>query len=434
MNYDEFFNTLASDNSRLFKESYLTQYKDDETLKQIISMALDPFLQFHIRKIPQYTPNLTDHAASINFGLKELVVLSSREKTGNAGIEHLSNLLSAVSDHAAKVLIRIIEKDLNCGVSAATVNKIWPKLISEYPVMLCSQFEDKLVDKLDWPAYAQTKMDGMRANIIVKNGSVELRSRNGKEIHVHGHFDNFDELSKGVDMVFDGELMVKDPVTNAFLDRKTGNGILNKCVKGTVSKEETENIHFVLYDVIDYNVFTGNTKCISSYLERFQKLIDLSFGNARNASIVNNHVVYNIDEAQAICAEHYARGEEGIIIKDLKGLWEDKRSKSLIKVKAELEAEFEIIDWIEGTGRNEGRLGALTIASSDRQIICNVGTGFSDEQRDQYTKENTVGKIASIQYNARIKNKTGGVEKLFLPVFVEIRSDKTEADHSKDMK
>lgn len=434
MNYDELFNTLASDNSRLFKESLLTKHKDDMILKQIITLALDPFTQFYIRKIPEYTPNLTDHAASIVFGLRELLILSSREKTGHAGIEHLSSLLSAVSDHAAKVLIRIIEKDLNCGVSIATVNKIWPGLISDYPVMLCSQFDDKLVNKLDWPAYAQTKCDGMRGNIIVKNGSVELRSRNGKEIHVHGHFDNFIDLVKGEDVVFDGELMVKDPVTNAFLDRKTGNGILNKCVKGTVTKEETENIHFVLYDIIDYPVFIGEIKGTMTYMYRFQKLIDLSFGNARNASIVNNHIVYSIDEAQEICAEHYARGEEGIIIKDLKGIWENKRSKSLIKVKAELEAEFEIIDWIEGTGRNVGKLGALTIASSDKKIICNVGTGFSDEQRDQYTKENTVGKIASIQYNSRIQNKTGGVEKLFLPVFVEIRHDKSKADDSSTIK
>lgn len=434
MNYDEFFNTLASDNSRLFKEALLSEHKEDQTLKQIIVLALDPFTQFHIRKIPSYTPNLTDHAASITFGLKELLVLSSREKTGNSGIEHLSNLLSAVSDHAAKVLVRVIEKDLRCGVSAATVNKIWPNLIAEYPVMLCSQFDDKLVSKLEWPVYVQTKCDGMRANIIVKNGSVELRTRNGKEIHVYGHFDNFDELSKGRDLVFDGELMVKDPITNAFLDRKTGNGILNKCVKDTVSKEETANIHFVLYDVIDYNVFTGNTKCISSYLERFQKLIDLSFGNARNASIVNNHVVYNIEDAQAICDEHYARGEEGIIIKDLKGLWENKRSKSLIKVKAELEADFEVIGWEQGTGKNVGRMGALTIASSDRQIVCNVGTGFSDEQRDLYTKEYMVGKIVTIKYNAKVQDKKGSVGKLFLPVFIEERLDKSEANHSKDIK
>ena len=432
MKYIELFEELASNNSRLFKEELLTKHKDDETLKQIIVAALNPFTQYYIRKIPSYTPNFTAHAASIKFALGELSVLSSREKTGNEAIQFLTTLLEAVNKDDSLVLIKIIEKDLDCGVSIATVNKIWPDLIPEYPVMLCSQYDDKLISKMKWPAYVQTKLDGMRANIIVKNGKVELRSRNGKEIHVHGVFDNFVDIAQNKDIVFDGELMVKGD-NNAFLDRKTGNGILNKCVKGTVSAEEASNIHFVLYDIIDYSDFIKGKSNID-YLTRFQRLIDFTFGKAHNASIVNNHVVNDIEKVQEICSEHYSRGEEGIILKRLDGVWEDKRSKSLIKFKAELEAEFEIIDWIEGTGRNVGRLGALTIASADRKIQCNVGTGFSDEQRDQYTKENTIGKIASIQYNARIQDKNGGVEKLFLPVFIEIRSDKTEADHSKDIK
>jgi ATP-dependent DNA ligase len=432
MNYDNLFNELASDNSRLFKEALLTKHKDDMILKQIIVLALDPFTQFGIRKIPSYTPNTTEHAASIVFGLKELLVLSSREKTGNSGIEHLSNLLSAVSDHAAKVLIRIIEKDLRCGVSAATVNKIWPNLIAEYPVMLASGFDEKLVCKMDWPAYAQLKLDGMRANVIVKDGKVEVRSRNGKEVHVHGHFDFFADLAKGKNLVFDGELMVKND-DGRFLDRKTGNGILNQCVKGTIEPNDTANIHIVLYDIIDYNAFVVGKSDIK-YIDRYQQLTDVCFGVNASCSLVLNRIVNNLEQAQEVFQEYYAMGEEGIILKNLNGIWEDKRSKGLIKFKGELEADFEVIGWEEGTGKNTGRMGALTIASSDRQIVCNVGTGFSDEQRDKYTKEYMVGKIVSIKYNAKVQDKKGSVGKLFLPVFIEERLDKSEADHSKNIK
>jgi hypothetical protein len=38
-----------------------------------------------------------------------------------------------------------------------------------------------------------------------------------------------------------------------------------------------------------------------------------------------------------------------------------------------------------------------------------------------------------VKYNTRIKNKQGE-ESLFLPIFVEIRDDKTVADSSKEIK
>ena len=55
MNYNELFETLASDDGRLFKIDLLNQHKDDKVLKKIVKAALDPFTQYYIRKIPEYT-------------------------------------------------------------------------------------------------------------------------------------------------------------------------------------------------------------------------------------------------------------------------------------------------------------------------------------------------------------------------------------------
>jgi len=81
---------------------------------------------------------------------------------------------------------------------------------------------------------------------------------------------------------------------------------------------------------------------------------------------------------------------------------------------------------------NVGRLGALVCESSDGVIRVNVGSGYSDEQRDEYTKK-VIGKIVTVKYNARIKDKSG-VESLFLPVFIELREDKDKAESSKSIK
>ena len=45
---------LESDNSRLAKEKILTDNKDNILLQRAFFLALDPFTQFYIRKIPKY--------------------------------------------------------------------------------------------------------------------------------------------------------------------------------------------------------------------------------------------------------------------------------------------------------------------------------------------------------------------------------------------
>ena len=71
--------------------------------------------------------------------------------------------------------------------------------------------------------------------------------------------------------------------------------------------------------------------------------------------------------------------------------------------------------------------------SADGIVNVKVGSGFNDEHRKTLTKKDLVGKIVAVKYNARIKNKLGA-ESLFLPIFLEVREDKTEADTSKNIK
>ena len=58
---------------------------------------------------------------------------------------------------------------------------------------------------------------------------------------------------------------------------------------------------------------------------------------------------------------------------------------------------------------------------------------FNDEDRKKLTKESVEGKVITVKYNARIQSKNGD-ESLFLPIFVEVREDKDQADHIKDIK
>lgn len=444
MNIESIFVELKATNSRLAKEAILEKNKSNEVLKQVIFLALDPYTQFYQRKIPKYTPAKSNQADSIQSVMDSLYTLSSRQVTGNAAIDHLTKLLSSLVEADAKVIERIIQKDLDCGVQSSTANKIWPDLIHEYPCMLASAYEEKLVNKIQFPAIVQLKMDGMRFNAIVDahTKSVEYRSRNGKEVAIDNWLldDCFLAMAKNIGMasvVFDGELTVVGD-DEQLLDRKTGNGILNKAVKGTITEAECKQIRATLWDVIPL-VYFRQGKCPVDYETRLATLVTAvdnvpeRSNRSGLVSVIETTIVNSLDEAKNLFQLYHSNGQEGILLKSRDGIWEDKRSKNQIKFKGELECDLVCVGWEEGTGKNVGKLGALVLRSSDAKVNVAVGTGLTDDMRSTLKPIDVLNKIVAIKYNARISNKKGE-DSLFLPVFLEIREDKSEADASKDIK
>jgi hypothetical protein len=422
----DILNEIAETSSRNEKEAILKREVDNELLKRVFFLAYDPFTQFYIRKIPEYERNETPHAASLVGLLPGLETLTSRRATGNAAIYHLQTMLQALSVKDAEVLERIIGKDLKCGASGSTANKVWPGLIHEYPCMLCTPFDEKIAAKFKFPALAQLKMDGMRFNAIVKDGACEFRSRNGKEINLLGNLEQeFIKLANGQNLVFDGELLVA--IEGNIQDRQTGNGILNKAVKGTISPKEAASVQATVWDVINYDTFKSGVGKIA-YQVRFSVLESMPLPN--KIRLVESKVVGSLEEAEEIFKEYLAQGQEGIILKDMTGVWQDKRVKTQVKFKAELDCDLRIKAIQMGTGKYEGMVGAYICESEDGIITVDVGSGLSDDDRKNF---DVLNKILVVMYNARIKNKQGK-ESLFLPRAVEIREDKNIADFAKNIR
>jgi ATP-dependent DNA ligase len=277
----------------------------------------------------------------------------------------------------------------------------------------------------------------MRFNAIVRDGKVEYRSRNGKEIQLLGNLDaDFIALAGDVDCVFDGELLV---VSDAgILDRQTGNGILNKANKGTISEAEAKMVRATVWDVIPFIQFSEG-ECGVPYSTRFDSLCHLlALHEPEKVGTVQNWEVQNYEEAKTLFEELLAQGQEGIILKDKRGIWEDKRAKHQIKFKGEQECDLEIIAVEEGTGKYAGQLGAVVCRSGSTDgkfLTVSVGSGFNDAHRTDLwaVRDQLVGKIVAVKYNMRIQNKQGE-ESLFLPIFVEVRDDKDVADTLGDIK
>jgi len=72
-------------------------------------------------------------------------------------------------------------------------------------------------------------------------------------------------------------------------------------------------------------------------------------------------------------------------------------------------------------------IGGLILESSDGIIKVRSGSGLSDEDRKKDPSE-YIGKIVELEYNEITDDKSTGQKSLFLPIFVEVRNNKDEAD------
>jgi DNA ligase-1 len=122
-------------------------------------------------------------------------------------------------------------------------------------------------------------------------------------------------------------------------------------------------------------------------------------------------------------------GYEGIMIKDADAKYECKRSVSWLKMKPFIEVSLAVVATEEGTGKNQGRLGALICEGEDdgKTIHVNVGSGFTDEQRTEYwdDKESMVGQIVEIRADAATKSQDSEtVWSLRFPRFLRFRGFK----------
>jgi DNA ligase-1 len=250
-------------------------------------------------------------------------------------------------------------------------------------------------------------------------------SRNGKELanfpHIAQQISNVIQLkgsSKSMDVVLDGEIM-----SSSFQD----------LMKQVHRKDNVEAGDAVLnlFDVIPLEDFekgfydkdqTTRSSMVKFWVEQNQELVP-------NVTYVANELVdLDTEEGQKRFKEINQKavdgGYEGIMIKDPEAGYECKRSVSWLKLKPFIEVTLSVLAIEEGTGRNEGRLGALVCGGIDdgKDIRVNVGSGFSDSLRDSYWGERAsiIGHNVEVRADAITQNQDGTYSLRF-PRFLRFR-------------
>jgi len=398
--------------SRLNKEAII-QSAYDEGLPEFfegVAMALDALVTFGVKQVPERSDVLSGQGLDWKVFVELAEKLQNRELTGHAARDAIELAMSVATtwqwnDWYRRILI----KDLRCGVSEKTVNKVVPGTV---PVFTCSLAHDsaKHEKKMTGKKQIEIKLDGVRVITIIQGNKVEMFSRNGKQFHNFGHI--IEELEAVIKdypvpypLVLDGEVMSSD-----FQD-------LMKQVHRKDGKQSTDAV-LHLFDTIPLDCFKAGSW---DKPQSFRSAITKHWVE-EHKSVLKHVQALDWETVDLDTAEGQKRfvelnkaavdgGYEGVMIKDVDAPYECKRTHAWLKAKPFIEVTLEVKDVEEGTGRNEGRLGALVCVGNDdgRMVQVNCGSGFSDSDRDSFwnSRSDLIGQLVEVRADAITQNQDG---------------------------
>lgn len=432
----DILNTIAGNPSKKFKEQTLQENEHNTVLKRVFYLAYQPTLNFYTKKIPAFAVNtgatvFDEEPLSLSDALNSLEdIIAGRKLTGGAASKHLAMLLGLLHPDDAEVLSRVVLRDLRIDCGANTANKVWKGLVLDVPYMRCSLPKEVDLKAFPWATglYSQLKSDGSFTNVnVYKDAEVELMTRNGNVYPVEDFTDIVNEFrSKScTNAQFHGELTVyKDGV---LMERAEGNGVLNKIQQGKSKLPAGYTIKFTAWDMIPLDQAKPKNRYTLAYRERLEYLESLGLSGA--VEVVETRVVHSIREAYEHYQEQLALGLEGTILKDPAAIWEDTTSKKQVKFKLDVLVELECVGFNAGKGKNAKTFGSAMLRSSDGLLTVNC-SGFKDKDRQFISdnREDFINTIWTVKSNAMTKVRKDGTRSLFLPQYVEVRTDKDEAD------
>ena len=387
-------------------------------------LAYNPYFVYGVRQVPE-TAGITDQANPWVEFWALLEGLRTRSITGHRARDQIEAMSRRFDTEQWNGLCRrVIIKDLRCGISEKTINKVCKKTDWAIPVFSCQLAQDSTEHpaKMKGRKRLEVKLDGVRVLAVCSSAGVTLYSRNGKV------FENFPQIAEAIEANFKSL-----PVNGPFvLDGEIVGESFQKLMKQAHRKgnAKTDNMVYHVFDILTLRAFEEGFHNAQQHkrletLEKFRAVFDTT-----NCVRVMSGIEVDLDvsEGQNIMRrfanDAVAQGFEGIMIKDLDAPYECRRSSFWMKWKPTISVDLTVVGMEEGTGRNAGRLGALICEGVDdeRRIHVNVGSGLSDSDRDVFWsgRDSIVGHLVEVQADAVTQNQDGSYSLRF-PRFLRFR-------------
>jgi len=403
-------------------------FTDD--MKYLLNIAFNPFVTTKLNKLKVHNVGSVIEPVLDNY--REYIQPLIESKSANNEMrEKIGRYIGALDlePELRQVLLDITTKNLVIGIKEKTINKAAGYEFIPTPSLMLAKEKEGVIDNWN-EIFCEVKYDGVRIVAMVKDGDIKFYSRNFNEVdstcmsRIKKDLTNLLGGDLNREVFFDGEL--------TDFDRKTVSGKFNKILKGTAPKDIDKSFIFHVFDFENLDVLSSGKGTVKFTTRRM--ILEEMFKNVQTSDHTQLGISLKVKNSKEV-AEIYSKvvedGGEGVICK-CDHYYETKRSENWIKFKQIQDCDLKVVGWEKGEGKRTGFIGSLICESNCGILKVNVGSGFTDNDlqimNDRIKEGELIGKIAVIRYNERITDKYGN-ESLFLPRFVEIREDKTEADN-----
>ena len=398
MNPCNIIQALEADSSTLAKQQILKDNIDNAEFIEGSTMCLDPLVTFGVKQVP--TTDTMGPGVGWDLFKSLADKLIARELTGHAARDAIQSLAdNSTIDQWNDWYRRILIKDLRCGTGAKLFNKVQKDTIPLFGCMLAHDGA-KHPKKITGECFIEYKYDGVRVIAIVQNGDATLYSRNGKLLENFPHINEALSKSEFEGLVFDGEVMSEDFQTlMKQVHRKEG--------------AQTEDSYLAVFDMLTLDEFNAGWSGISAKERRIRLTTIRPLFNYRIQLVAATLMDLDTEQGQAEFKEMnkvaLEEGYEGLMVKPTNAPYQCKRSHAWLKIKPFIEVTLEVVGVEEGTGKNEGMLGALVVAGNDdgKDFHLNVGSGLTDDMRKDVwaVKDAVIGQLVEIRADAATQSQ-----------------------------
>jgi DNA ligase-1 len=443
-------NKLNESDGRLHKEDVIRQALEAATLgstnSQIflgfLKACYNPYVTFGVKQIPE-SVGITGAENPWEDFNELMLQLSQRRLTGHAARDAIQSLMERFdSEEWNTFLAPVLRRDMRAGISSTTINKICKKTDYEIPIFGCQlATNSEGRPEMKGTKRLEPKLDGVRALfMLIPSDDGEITticfSRNGKQFDNFGHIEdqlrkNFVKIIRSCNGIDQSRSLVNGYVLDGEVIGNTFQELMRQARRK--SDVQAEDSVFNVFDIIPLDDFrrghwNAQLRKRIALLDAMRPVVD----NMPNVELLP-HIMVDLDTAAGkdqlmrYAKDNVNAGFEGIMIKEMEAPYQCKRSTDWMKWKPTITVDLEVIGVEEGTGRNQGRLGALVCNGVDdgKEITVNVGSGFSDDDRDTYWRDSNfiIGRTAEILCDVITQNQDGTYSLRF-PRFVRFRDDK----------
>lgn len=446
-------NKLNESDSRLHKQDIIAQALEASVLGStnainflmLAKACYNPYVTYGVKQIPN-TVGIVGTKNPWDDFVELLENLSLRKVTGNAARDAIQDLAEQFdSEEWNTFLAPVLRRDLRAGLTENTINKICKKTKFEIPVFGCQlATNSEGRPEMKGTKRLEPKLDGVRALFTVIPSdfpsnfgvTVVCYSRNGKVFENFGHieeqiYNNWTKIVRACVNVDQGRSLIDGFVLDGEVIGNTFQELMRQARRKTDAQADDSVLN--IFDIIPLADFRRGHW--NAQLHKRIALLDAMRPVVEEMPNVEllPHIMVDLDTAAGKDQlERYAKdnvnaGFEGIMIKNCDAPYIGKRSTDWMKWKPTITVDLEVVGMEEGTGRNVGRLGALICSGIDdgKEITVNVGSGFSDKDRDDYYLNRNIilGRTAEVMCDIITQN-SDGTYSLRFPRFVRFRDDK----------